>query len=1139
FERSLRKILQEGDVDDITDTLTPRALSKCSTNALLMAMEASFELRRLAGKKGPDEEDFTKLANSVDEFTSCLLDPLKSNTESRHAFGDSLDYLLDAGIELEQKKFFAHPVMYNLMKKKWFGSFGKMKKSSWLELGWWKWIVLNIWCLFDIVLFPFLFTTFSIKDYITKATRRSKEMYLVFIISATSDVADQAFELTKNTMKYLLRNYKNHKVKYHILIHEEDATTREMCFTEELSDKVDELTRNSKVNIPVLHEVLDKVGPGFTLCQGNRTDAEKVLVFFTDHKICLKRQYKEFIEKKIQPIKEMGVKIVPVGIGSHIDIRELEKINSDGRKVMHFGEYANPKIVGKSVSYELYGKDLVESYREYFTTPYFVFIRDTLSYLVLLGLLVALCLESSTIPFSGLEWAILVFFLGRILMESRQFLDVKVRPRRLAATKDFRGSKYQIYSETEEEIESSPTRGTPFLQRYKKYLSDRWNILDFITLVNYIVTLVVRVVTWSLSESVTGNRALVIAEYLYGLNTMFLTLRAFGHVMETFKGIGAIQIALFQIIGDVVTIFWQFIATILAFSIAITKVYIAERSFISKTNEAESMGPNLVKEVPVELAILADFWKAKWVKEGDPNIFNYTLKPFLKNIGIAFHRNLPKRPPLHNGLFILSGETIIRHRFSLFFNNFFSLIIVQGGYVTLILLKKIIRPIRSERGVNFAPKFPPFIGACSLQRYFADIQRGRFFSKCFSHKKCEKHLGNWSGIVSFVLLSMKKTVESRQNNSGSWWSMMQHLTWSLLGIAELDTLDSVDSASVTLANFLFGAFLIMGVILLVNMMIALLSNTYQRVEENSLKEWSFKKAITIETYSTYHPIPVPFNLISHLFLWLKWLCCLCRRCKRQPREKPLSKRSYSLDDVVENLQFTYFSCHGYSFPLTDERKMDYVLQETQRNRQLANHIVGNQIAYRTFAANGVNDGVFTTGPKAWQSQGIRIQGCLLICEGSEFCSTCKDDPKKYHGARYIFPFSPDCPHFEVLIQETGEQRLLGVGIVGKDYGNHSFPGRENGSVGYLIDDGRILDAENPTWGIACDDAMAYRGDLISCTVNFELARDGKVPIVFSLNGRQITQNKIFMDYTQNEESLYPYVGMGQTGIRVLAKVSTR
>lgn len=106
--------------------------------------------------------------------------------------------------------------------------------------------------------------------------------------------------------------------------------------------------------------------------------------------------------------------------------------------------------------------------------------------------------------------------------------------------------------------------------------------MDFITLLIYLVTLLLRIVTWAVSVSVMGNRAIVIAGYLYGLNTMFLTLRAFGHVMETYKGVGAIQIALFQIIGDVVTIFWQFIATILAFSIAITKIYVAEQSYISK-----------------------------------------------------------------------------------------------------------------------------------------------------------------------------------------------------------------------------------------------------------------------------------------------------------------------------------------------------------------------------------------------------------------------------------------------------------------------------------------------------------------------------------------------------------------------------
>ena len=86
----------------------------------------------------------------------------------------------------------------------------------------------------------------------------------------------------------------------------------------------------------------------------------------------------------------------------------------------------------------------------------------------------------------------------------------------------------------------------------------------------------------------------------------------------------------------------------------------------------------------------------------------------------------------------------------------------------------------------------------------------------------------------------------------SWWSMVKHLTWSLLGIAELDPLDSVDSASVTLARLLFGAFLIMGVILLVNMMIALLSNTYQRVEVTlTAFVWSIDNTLVAKALANY------------------------------------------------------------------------------------------------------------------------------------------------------------------------------------------------------------------------------------------------------------------------------------------------
>ena len=110
--------------------------------------------------------------------------------------------------------------------------------------------------------------------------------------------------------------------------------------------------------------------------------------------------------------------------------------------------------------------------------------------------------------------------------------------------------------------------------------------MDLITLIMYFATFVLRMVTLAVSKSLTNNRSLVIAGYFYGLNTMFLTLRAFGHVMET-KQIGPIQIALFHILSDLVTIFWQFIAAILAFSIAITKVYVAERSFVSEDNRGD------------------------------------------------------------------------------------------------------------------------------------------------------------------------------------------------------------------------------------------------------------------------------------------------------------------------------------------------------------------------------------------------------------------------------------------------------------------------------------------------------------------------------------------------------------------------
>ena len=49
-------------------------------------------------------EEIDKLANSVEEFTTSLIDPLKSDTREREAFGDTLDLILDKAIEHNQEK---------------------------------------------------------------------------------------------------------------------------------------------------------------------------------------------------------------------------------------------------------------------------------------------------------------------------------------------------------------------------------------------------------------------------------------------------------------------------------------------------------------------------------------------------------------------------------------------------------------------------------------------------------------------------------------------------------------------------------------------------------------------------------------------------------------------------------------------------------------------------------------------------------------------------------------------------------------------------------------------------------------------------------------------------------------------------
>lgn len=119
-----------------------------------------------------------------------------------------------------------------------------------------------------------------------------------------------------------------------------------------------------------------------------------------------------------------------------------------------------------------------EKYLDYFTTPYFIFFRDTLSYLTLLGLHFAICLSPSTLAFSRIEWVVLVFFLGRIVTEFDQFMgNTKAGSKgRQSRERSHYGSKYKVCTPVDQQSTATSSDENAGLKRFANYFRYVWQL---------------------------------------------------------------------------------------------------------------------------------------------------------------------------------------------------------------------------------------------------------------------------------------------------------------------------------------------------------------------------------------------------------------------------------------------------------------------------------------------------------------------------------------------------------------------------------------------------------------------------------------------------------------------------------------
>ncbi|XP_041932384.1 transient receptor potential cation channel, subfamily N, member 1 [Alosa sapidissima] len=101
------------------------------------------------------------------------------------------------------------------------------------------------------------------------------------------------------------------------------------------------------------------------------------------------------------------------------------------------------------------------------------------------------------------------------------------------------------------------------------------------------------------------------------------------------------------------------------------------------------------------------------------------------------------------------------------------------------------------------------------------------------------------------------------------------LFFALFGLTEPEAMPALERsppAAAVVAHLAFGIYLVVTVIVLINLLIAMMSDTYQRIQAQSDMQWKFGRAVLIRDMSRKSGTPSPFNLFTNLFFYAKILC---------------------------------------------------------------------------------------------------------------------------------------------------------------------------------------------------------------------------------------------------------------------------
>ncbi|XP_053645318.1 transient-receptor-potential-like protein isoform X2 [Cherax quadricarinatus] len=128
------------------------------------------------------------------------------------------------------------------------------------------------------------------------------------------------------------------------------------------------------------------------------------------------------------------------------------------------------------------------------------------------------------------------------------------------------------------------------------------------------------------------------------------------------------------------------------------------------------------------------------------------------------------------------------------------------------------------------------------------------------------------------------------------------LFWSLFGISSPKSTDLEEEHGFieTVGQGLFMAYHVMSIIVLINMLIAMMSNSFQQIEDHADQEWKFARSkLWMSYFDPGSTLPAPFNLIispKAIFYCMRNVKnCLQYICYRRGRRRSDKRRSFTME----------------------------------------------------------------------------------------------------------------------------------------------------------------------------------------------------------------------------------------------------